>query len=183
MNSQRNVLWSHHLRTMAITVSLVSALSGCSDDGPDREYAIPATLCGTVIDSDDLAPFLPAGREISVKDDFRSGIKDCEVIIDNVLVLTTTQAWLENGRTTAYFASGQTLDTPSHSAQGGRFRYSGKEAFGKTRHCVDAEYGQELYTAVQAQGSRHEDADAMKRLITSYTAEVEKSAECAAGAQ
>jgi hypothetical protein len=183
MSSQRTDLWPHHLRIIATAVFLVSALSGCSNDGPEREYAIPATLCGTAINSDDLAPFLPTGRDISVKGDSRSGIKDCEVVIDNVLVVTTTQAWLEDGRTTAYFASGQTLDTPTHSAHGGRFRYSGNEAFGKTRNCVDTKYRQELYTAVQAQGSRHNDADAMKRLITSYTSEVEKSAECTAGAQ
>ncbi|MER6157632.1 hypothetical protein ABT147_19120 [Streptomyces sp. NPDC001868] len=168
---------------MATAATLVSVLSACSNDGPEREYAIPATLCGTAIDSDDLAPFLPAGKDISVKGDSRSGIKDCEVVIDNVLVVTTTQAWLEDGRTTAYFASGKTLDTPTHSANGGRFQYSGREAFGKTRNCIDAKYRQELYTAVQAQGSKHTDADAMKRLIISYTSEVETSAECTGGAQ
>ncbi len=92
--------------------------------------------------------------------------------------MNLTQFWLEKGRTTAYFARGQTLDDPTESEQGGRFLYSGYEAFGKTKTCVDKKYGQELYTAVQAQGSRHRDTDAMKRLIVAYTKEVEKSAAC-----
>lgn len=60
--------------------------------------------------------------------------------------------------------------------------YSGFEAFGKTRGCVDTRYKQELYTVVQAEGSKHRDAEAMKHLILAFTGEIEKSAECTAGA-
>ncbi|MFJ7414964.1 hypothetical protein ACIQWZ_29805 [Streptomyces sp. NPDC098077] len=64
------------------------------------------------------------------------------------------------------------------TADAGRYVYSDNQAFGKTQGCVDAKYKQELCTGVQAYGSDHEDADAMKRLIVSFTETVEKSDAC-----
>jgi hypothetical protein len=158
-------------------------MSGCGGDEQKREYAVPRTLCGTKIDSATLTPFFPPGRKITVRNHSYTGIgvKGCQVVVDNNVVLSTTQAWLEKGKTTAYFAAGQTLQDPDRSASGGRFLYSGNQSFGKTQGCVDAKYQEELYTAVQAEGSKHKDADAMKRVIVSYTDTVEKSAECTAG--
>ncbi|GAA4963265.1 hypothetical protein GCM10023238_33360 [Streptomyces heliomycini] len=68
------------------------------------------------------------------------------------------------------------------TADDGRYVYSDWQAFGKTEDCVDEKYEQELYTGIQAYGSDHRDADAMKRLIVSFTKEVEKSDECDEGA-
>jgi hypothetical protein len=178
----RTNLRQRHMLTFALVIAFATALSGCSGDEAKREYAIPRTLCGIAIDSDDLTPFLPTGKKITVQGTSGGGINRCKVIVDGKIVATTTQAWLEDGRTTAYFATGQALDTLNHSADGDRFRYSGNEAFGKTRNCVDTKYEQELYAAVQISGSKHHDADAMKRLIISYTSQVEQSAECSAGA-
>ncbi|WP_432031752.1 hypothetical protein [Streptomyces antibioticus] len=41
---------------------------------------------------------------------------------------------------------------------------------------------QELYTVIQADGSKRRDADATKRLVLSSTEAVEESAACTAGA-
>ncbi|WP_327343278.1 hypothetical protein [Streptomyces europaeiscabiei] len=182
MNFFRTNLRHRHIPAFALVIAFSTTLSGCSGDEAKREYAIPRTLCGIAIDSDGLTPFLPAGKKITVKGKSGGGINRCRVIVDDKIAATTTQAWLEDGRTTAYFATGQALDALDHSADGDRFRYSGNEAFGKTRNCVDTKYEQELYTAVQVSGSKHHDADAMKRLIISYTSQVEQSAECSAGA-
>lgn len=160
---------------------LVAALSGCDGDESERDYAVPQDLCGVAVDAGDLGPFLPDGKEITVRDKSGGGTKVCEVVVDDKLALRATQAWVEEGKTTAYFASSQSLEAPEHSAEDERFRYSGNEAFGKTEGCVDTEQRQELYTAVQAQSSEHKDADAMKRLITAYTDEVEASPSCKAG--
>ncbi|MFH0172896.1 hypothetical protein [Streptomyces cacaoi] len=178
----RKVHRVHRVSVTALT-SLVILLAGCSSDGQEREYAVPGTLCGTAVETDALSPFLPAGREITVKDRSYSGSKGCEVIVDDKLIMTTTQMWTDEGTTTALFAAQQSLDTPDKSTEDGRFVYSGFEAFGKTRGCVDTKYKQELYTVIQAEGSKHRDAEAMKRLILSFTGSVEKSAECKAGAE
>ncbi|GAB2937973.1 hypothetical protein [Streptomyces heilongjiangensis] len=161
-----------------VTILCLPMIAGCGGEEPEREYAVPRTLCGTAVERNDLAEFLPAGKEISVT--LHSGVdwQRCNVVVDKTSVVNVTQSWLEKGRTTAYYARGQTLDDPTESTQGGRFLYSGYEAFGKTKKCVDKKYGQELYTSVQAQGSKHRDAEAMKRLIIAYTNEVEKSAAC-----
>ncbi|CAL9293750.1 hypothetical protein ABZ568_32365 [Streptomyces olindensis] len=164
----------------AISV-LAAAMSACDSNESARDYAVPKKLCGVAVDAGDLEPFLPNGKGITVRDKSGGGTKVCEVVVDNKLALRATQAWVEEGKTTAYFASSQSLKAPEHSAEEERFRYSGNEAFGKTDGCVDERHGQELYTAVQAQGSDHSDAEAMKRLITAYTSEVEASAACKAG--
>ncbi|WP_051858481.1 hypothetical protein [Streptomyces cellulosae] len=129
-----------------------------------------------------LTPFLPAGHKITVKDNSYSGTKGCQVIVDNKLILTTSQMWRAEGKTTAYTAARESLEALDHSADGGRFRYSDYEAFGKTRNCVDTKYKQELYTTIQAEGSKYRDTEAMKRLIVSFTKEVEGSVECTASA-
>ncbi|WP_159072800.1 hypothetical protein [Streptomyces glaucescens] len=161
---------------------LVAALSGCGGDESRRDYAIPENLCGIAVDADDLGQFLPDGEDVTEREKSGGGTKVCEVVVDDKLALRATQAWVEEGKTTAYFASSQSLEAPEQSADDERFRYSGNEAFGKTGGCVDERNGQELYTAVQAQGSEHSDADAMRRLITAYTSQVEASASCGASA-
>ncbi|MCP3770352.1 MULTISPECIES: hypothetical protein [Streptomyces] len=175
-------------RALAISPILTALMfltmaAGCSNEKNDRDYAVPDSLCGTPVSAKELTPFLPGGKQIKVSEEFHSGTKVCNVVVDRTLILTATQAWVAEGRTTAYFASGQTLKKIEHSIESGRFRFSGNEGFGKTRNCMDRRYKQELYVALQAQGSEHSDPNAMKRLITSYADRVEDSAACAAGAQ
>ncbi|MET8831670.1 hypothetical protein ABZX40_38210 [Streptomyces sp. NPDC004610] len=158
-----------------------AVLSSCGESGKSRDYAVPSSLCGTSIGTDALDPFFPSGQNISTSADDDAGIKSCQVTVDNTVVMTTTQVWLERGQTTAYFAQGISLEKLDHSFDDNRFRYSDTEAFGKTRTCVDDEYDQELYTAVQVSDSDHKDAEAMKQVIVAYTGEVEESAECAEG--
>ncbi|MFF7446817.1 MULTISPECIES: hypothetical protein [unclassified Streptomyces] len=167
--------------TLGVITALTFGISGCSGDSEKRNYAIPDSLCGTAIDAKDLAPFLPSGRDASVREKKYSGTRRCEVVVDDTLIVTTTLTWLKEGTTTVEFAYGQTLDNPKKSADGGRYRYSGYEAFGSTTNCVDAKAKQALYTAIQAQGSKHRDAEAMKRLIISFTKNVEASAACRTG--
>ena len=182
MKPTRTTFWKYNLISIATLTSLTFTLAGCGGDEKKREYTVPNNLCGIPVDSDILAPFLPSGRKITVKDKSYSGAKGCQVTVDNKLIFITNPVWLEGGRTTTFVAARQSLDRNSHSAESGKFRYSGYEAFGKTRGCIDTKYKQELYTIMQASGSKHRDAEAMKRLIISYTKGVEKSSECAAGA-
>ncbi|MFF9215851.1 hypothetical protein [Streptomyces viridosporus] len=176
-NSQRNRI----IFILSIGVPVVF-LAGCDTGEKVRSYTTPHSLCGIKVDPEELAPFLPPGEKIKVRKEPHSGSTTCKVVVDDTLVLTTTQEWLKKGKSTVYFASGQTLEDIKFSTGDGRFRYSGNEGFGKTRECVDEVYEQELYTALQASGSKHKDPEAMKDLIVSYTNEVEKSPECTATA-
>ncbi len=169
-------------RKFGVVAMLVRLVAGCGDEGQERAYAVPRTLCGTAVDRGALASFLPAGSEIAVKEKSSSGHERCQVIVDGKLIVTTAQMWAEADRTTAFTAARQSIGALDETAEGGRFVYSGNEAFGKTRGCVDAKYQQELYTVIQADGSKRRDADAMKRLILSFTEAVEESAACTAGA-
>ncbi|MFF8973208.1 hypothetical protein [Streptomyces sp. NPDC014995] len=183
MNSHRAIPRKASAVSATVLTALAFLLTGCSDEQQKREYAVPGALCGTAVDSDALTSFLPPGSKITVKGKAYSGAEGCQVVVDDKLIVTAARMWLEEGRTTAYVAARQSFDTPDQSAEDGRFRYSGHEAFGKTRGCVDMKYKQELYTVIQAEGSEHRDAAAMKRLILSFTEAVERSAECTEGAQ
>ncbi|MDA5144417.1 hypothetical protein PEM37_23150 [Streptomyces sp. AD681] len=170
--------------TALAVLAALTVITGCSsgDEKADRDYAAPNNLCGISVDSGEISPFLPAGESITVQKDDHLGSQICKVIVDKRLILTATQAWVAEGKTTAYFASGQTLEKISLSSNAGQYRFSGNEGFGKAAGCVRNERNQELYTALQFQGSKHSDSDAMKRLITSYTKEVESSGQCTADA-
>lgn len=174
----RSAAQTHYVSSILITVATICALSSCDEGGKEREYAIPDRLCGRPITSD-IADFLPPGNDISMERETHTATTVCEVAVDHKLVLTTTTAWRSANDSTASFAQ-RALAPTKHSAEEGRFRYSGSEAFGRTQNCVAHDGDRALFTAVQALGSEHRDAEAMKRLITSFTASVEKSQECRA---
>ncbi|MFJ8886763.1 hypothetical protein ACIRJR_25610 [Streptomyces sp. NPDC102402] len=157
---------------------LATTVTGCGAEEEVRDYSVPDTLCGIPFDTKELTPFLPPGKKLSVKPDISPSATWCDVIVDGKLAVRTVQKWWQGGRDTAYFLRSQTLERVEETASGGRYVYSVNQAFGKTQDCVDEKYKQELYTGVQAYGSDHEDADAMKRLIVSFTKTVEKSDAC-----
>lgn len=163
----------------AIVLAVLAAtVTGCGADKETRDYSVPGTLCGIRFDTKELTPFLPPGKKLSVKPDVTPSATWCDVSVDGKLAVRTVQKWWQGGRDTAYFLRSQTLERVEKTADAGRYVYSDNQAFGKTKDCVDEKYKQELYTGVQAYGSDHEDADAMKRLIVSFTERVEKSDAC-----
>ncbi|WP_432053822.1 hypothetical protein [Streptomyces sp. bgisy022] len=139
---------------------------------------MPSTLCGVRVDAEELTPFLPPGEKLTVTPQVRPSSTWCDLRVDGTLAVRTVQKWWQGGRDTAYFLRSQTLEEVTESAEKGRFVYSGTQGFGKTKRCVDEKYGQELYTGFQAYASDHEDAEAMKRLIVSFTERVERSDAC-----
>ncbi|MFE6286957.1 hypothetical protein [Streptomyces sp. NPDC057877] len=157
------------------TITLTFTFTGCADDD-GRGYALPKTLCGIPIDTNDLAPFLPAGREATVSEKDYSSSQWCDLIIDDAVVMSARQEWLSQGRTVAQYAAELAQEPLTHSVMGGRFHYSASEGFGKAEGCIGSK--QELYTSIQVWSSDHQDADAMKHLVIDYTEEVEKSADC-----
>ncbi|MGY9068557.1 hypothetical protein [Streptomyces murinus] len=167
---------------VSIAAALLVGLSGCGEHKAKREYAVPRSLCGIPVDSETLAPFLPGGRKLSVKQTMSSmsGIS-CQVRVDNHFPVQTS-LWWTNQPNTAGYVGLQNNSKLDHRADGGRFLYSGWEAFGETRNCTSKKLlGARLFTAFQMETSDHQDADAMKRLITEYTNAVEKTDTCKYG--
>ncbi|WP_158839021.1 hypothetical protein [Streptomyces sp. NRRL S-1022] len=167
---------------VAVTAGLVIVLSGCSDHREKREYAIPSSFCGVSVDRDELAPFMPSGRKVTVQKDVPDSLSSvCRVRVDSRLAVEFKQMWLTSS-STAYFVGGQADSRLDREAEGGRFLYSGREAFGKTRHCTHEKLaGSNMFTAVQMQSSGHQDADAMRKLIAAYTKAVENTSICKDG--
>ncbi|WP_333775207.1 hypothetical protein [Streptomyces sp. IBSBF 3136] len=167
------------LGTALVTTAFLVTLSGCSESGPKREYATPRSLCGTAVDAKDLTEFLPAGKKVSTTSATEgSRASRCTVAVDGKRVVYTAQQWW-NDMSVLEFARGMTLEKVDQQTDDGRFAYSVNQAFGKTEGCRGNRHeGQVLYTAIQATHSDHEDAAAMKKLITSYTEAVERSGAC-----
>ncbi|MFI2206888.1 hypothetical protein ACH47Z_40495 [Streptomyces sp. NPDC020192] len=182
MNTLRAYAGRRSIVIVSVTAALLGTLSGCSDHKEKRQYAIPYSLCGIPVDSDTLAPFMPPGRKISVRQDLPDGFAArCEVRVDSRLAVQASQEWL-SGPNTAYFVGGQANSKLGHQAEDGRFLYSGWEAFGETRSCKSEKLlGNHLFTAFQMHSSNHQDTDAMKQLITAYTNAVEKTDTCKQG--
>jgi hypothetical protein len=170
------------LVVVSVTAALLGMLSGCSDHKERRQYAVPHSLCGVPVDSETLAPFMPPGRKITVKEELPGGFSArCEVRVDSRLAVQASQEWL-SGPNTTYFVGGRANSKLDHQAEGGRFLYSGWEAFGETYHCkTEKLLGNHLYTALQMSSPDHSDVNAMRRLIVAYTKAVEKTDTCRRG--
>ncbi|MFI6873135.1 hypothetical protein ACIBL6_06835 [Streptomyces sp. NPDC050400] len=166
---------------MTISIGIALTLSGCGNK-PDghRDFATPSTLCGVEFDTSELVKFLPSGKNLSTKEEHPGkGITQCRVLIDDKLAASATQAWQAEGSTLTEFSAGQTLKKIDHAADGGKYVFSGSEAFGSADNCTNPEQAnRRLFTAVQATDSKHDDSDAMKSLIESYTSAVEHSNAC-----
>ncbi|MFJ9930851.1 hypothetical protein ACIRU5_33100 [Streptomyces misionensis] len=164
--------------------ALLAALSGCGGGTEEkREYAVPRTLCGIPVDSEALTPFLPGGRTLTTKQKLSDGWGvRCEVRVDSRLVAQTSLQWLADAPNTTYYVGGQANSKLDHRAEGGRFLYSGWEGFGETRNCTSKKLlGARLFTAFQMYSADHQDAGAMKRLVTEYTNAAEKTDTCTSG--
>ncbi|MFE1886855.1 hypothetical protein [Streptomyces diastatochromogenes] len=174
------VLRHGHRAGTAVAISaLLITLSGCSGSQPNREYSAPESLCGTTVDAEELSDFLPAGKKVSTKETAASPTATrCSVSVDGKRIVYAAQEWW-NDMSVLEFARGLTLEKVDQQTSDGRFAYSGDQAFGKAEGCRNRHQDhQDLYTAIQATGSKHKDAAAMRRLITAYTKAVEQSKAC-----
>ncbi|MFI9806699.1 hypothetical protein ACIHEJ_20460 [Streptomyces sp. NPDC052301] len=183
MNSLRPYAGIRLAIAVTSSVALLVTLSGCSEHKAARHYALPHSMCGIPVDSNRLAPFMPSGRKLTVKyDTSDEWASFCEISIDSRHVVQTEQMWMTGGHDTSYFVGGQANSKLNHQAEDGRFIFSGWEGFGKTRHCRSKKLlNSELFTAFQMHSSDHQDADAMKQLITEFTTAVEKTDTCRKG--
>ncbi|MFI9252851.1 hypothetical protein [Streptomyces sp. NPDC053069] len=179
MNTSFLPLHGHRVRAAISVATLLITLSGCSEGEQKREYSTPRSLCGITIDAEEMTKFLPSGKTVSTKATTSSSTATrCSVSVDGKRIVYAAQEWW-NDMSVLQFARGLTLEKVDHQTDDGHFVYSGNQAFGKTEGCHNSQHDDlVLYTALQATGSKHKDAEAMKRLITSYTKQVEQSSAC-----
>ncbi|MFD7408352.1 hypothetical protein ACFV7R_38160 [Streptomyces sp. NPDC059866] len=162
-----------------MATALLGVLSGCTEDQANREYAVPHSACGTPINAKAVSDFLPSGKKLTTKVTSNSrNTTKCAISVDDKLIVQTSQEWW-NDMSVFEFARGMTLDDPGQQTDDGAYAYSGYQAFSKVTNCRSSKHkDQVLFTAIQASGSKHRDATAMKQLITDYTHAVEDSPMC-----
>lgn len=157
-----------------------AGLTGCGSE-EKQEYTVPNALCGISVPAEDLAPFLPAGKKITVEErdpeNEYGWMTGCLVAVDGEEILATTVEWKREGSSTGEFARGVSLEKTDHLSDDGHFLWSGRQGFGRTE-CTNPKGTQRLFTAVRPHSSEHEDSDAMERIIKAYTKAVEKSDLC-----
>ena len=72
----------------ATAAAVLLAAAACSASGTDRDYAVPADVCGVRVGPDLLKPLLPGGEKLSQKSyDAGAGSPRCRVLVDGQLVL------------------------------------------------------------------------------------------------
>ncbi|MEU9014137.1 hypothetical protein AB0D12_31090 [Streptomyces sp. NPDC048479] len=70
---------------LLVGATLLAALAGC---GESRDYAVPNKACGVSVDAGLLAPLLPKGDKLQVKDtDQGSESPRCRLLVDNRLAV------------------------------------------------------------------------------------------------
>jgi hypothetical protein len=155
-------------------------LVGCSTSIEEKEYDAPKALCGVSVDQGLISSFLPSGKEIDVQE--KNPVpsrKRCQVNIDGKVALVASQEWWTKGDGITDVADAHPqLDSAEPTADG-TYLFSTTGAVGKTKSCTSPDHVDHvLYTAMQVYASGKQDAPAMKKLITSYTKEVERSNAC-----
>ena len=161
-------------------LAVFGLLVGCSESGEQKEYDTPSALCGVSVDPNLVSPFLPSGKKVNVgkKTPVPSRTR-CQVDIDGKVALMASQEWWakEDGITDVADAHPQLGS--AEPTDDDTLLHSGTGAVAQVKSCTNADLPDHvLYTAIQVYASDREDASAMKKLITAYTEEVERSSAC-----
>ncbi|MFF8927127.1 hypothetical protein ACF1AO_07650 [Streptomyces longwoodensis] len=167
----------------AITVLLSVLVTSCTSDteSDEKQYAVPSTLCGVPFDTSLIGPFLPAGRNLSVKQSSpNGGTTRCDVNIDGELAIRHMQTWWADGENAATVSEGYDRMEDGQLIDDERYFYSGTGAVGKTSvSCKSPEHPeQRLYGVVQVYAPGRSDAKAMKKLVLAYTEALDSSSAC-----
>ncbi len=155
-------------------------LVGCSTSDEQREYSVPAVLCGVPVDPDLVSPFLPPGKTVSVRKKTPVPSRTrCQMDVDGKWALIASQEWWTEGSSISEVADAHPELESAQPTDGNALLHSGTGAVARVGSCANADLPEHvLYTAIQVYASEREDASAMKKLITEYTNEVERSSAC-----
>ncbi|MDX3639017.1 hypothetical protein [Streptomyces sp. MB09-02B] len=166
-----------------MTLAVTTAIAACSGGGGEEEknYTVPSALCGIALKPVLLGAFLPGGDSISVKPASpNGGTKRCDVIVDGAVTVRQIQTWWSTGESASTVAAAYDKMEDGQVTDDNRYLYSGTGAVGKTSaSCKSSDHlDQNMYAVIQVFTPDRSDSDAMKKLITAYTKELEDSSRC-----
>ncbi|MGW0856250.1 hypothetical protein [Streptomyces sp. NPDC002690] len=167
--------------SLSAAAVLASTLSACSDDEPAaKNYTVPTPLCGITVDPAQVKAALPGGESVtSAISKPNGGTTRCVVSVDGRVALRLTQAWWGRGETGTTVAEAYAYTDDGETTDDYRYVWTGKAGVGKTASCTSSEHPDlDLFAIIQVLDTGIDDKTAMKNLITSYTAAVDKSAAC-----
>ncbi|MFE5209697.1 hypothetical protein [Streptomyces sp. NPDC056600] len=161
------------------TAVATGLLSGCSSE-PDRAYKTPASLCGTKVPAESLEPFLPAGEQVTVKEDRPfDGEARCTVQVDGKQVFVASLEWRERrGGIFQFFGLNRGMKDGGTTKGDDDLMYTERGAVSRLSGCTPPKEDQTLYASLEALADDVGDAEAMKRLASAYTEQARSSDLC-----
>ncbi|WP_327234201.1 hypothetical protein OG349_09525 [Streptomyces sp. NBC_01317] len=160
-------------------VLLLAVCSASCSSPPKKEYETPDALCGVSVDPGLVAPFLPAGKKISMHpDNSIQGWMLCDVGVDGTRVLSANTKWEEGSLREVAGDPLNGVDVNSTTTPDKRYTYTRLGGIGLV-DCQDPKRPeQQLVASVRVMKKSGSEAE-MKKLITAFTEGVAGSAECA----
>lgn len=79
-------------RALAMTVLSILAASACSDS-PEREYAIPKSLCKIPVSEKLIEPLLPPGKVLEETYDPQQRLRFCTLTVDRTGAIEIKEEW------------------------------------------------------------------------------------------
>ncbi|MFD8914857.1 hypothetical protein [Streptomyces sp. NPDC059575] len=161
-------------------LAMFGMVAGCAESKDKREYAVPSALCGVSVKPELVAPFLPGGKGLAVKEDRPvPTIKLCRVDVGKKWALQANQQWWAEDVSIATVASANPQLGSTEDSSDSTFFYSGTGAVVRVKGCSNPKHsGQILYTSLSVRDTDLADVPAMKKLATAYTKAVKNSDAC-----
>ncbi|WP_439940607.1 hypothetical protein [Streptomyces sp. BBFR115] len=158
--------------------------AGCSADKPEREFAVPKVVCELPVPTDALSKLLPAsGSRIAVPEHAFNvdGEGLCKVSVDDDVVLRVSRERIDVGDSAYFILHRRASVQDPKSTQDRSVAYADRAAASLIK-CRGAGVNKEdisIFIDVLKPG--RPDEDAMKSLITGYTAAYQKQQPCRPG--
>jgi hypothetical protein len=158
-----------------------SMLVGCSDSGEKRDYRVPSALCGVAVAPEIVSALLPPGERLSFEEKRPVHRRaECRANVDGQVALIVSQEWWEDSDTLVdVAASVPQLESAVLSDDSNTYMNSPTGAVMKASGCDSPDHpGHSLFTALEVHADGVDNAEATKKLITTYTQAVEDSDTC-----
>lgn len=111
---------------------LTASIAACSSPSPEREYAVPNSLCGTKVPTASLEPLLPPGKKIAAQPTSAVDIERCRLQVDGETAFSSSVEKRATDVSAQDVAKSALSVEPTDSAtDDGRFIYSKTGAVGR----------------------------------------------------